>query len=178
MILNILKKIINSSPGQWSPYHLCGKSKCFLSEQSSVAASSWLKTSAASSASRPSAACPWAWRSAVSPGQGLPLQVSHFWIELPNTTRRQLVKMARTTIPSVLCHSRSYEILPKHQLYSTSAEHFLFLIWICISLSGLREQLAVAYFCSPSIEFQADRKLPVWADQFPVEGVRLQLWLY
>lgn len=78
------------SPGQWSPYHLCGKWECFLSAQSNAAASSWLETSAVSWASQPSAASPWTWRSAASPSRGLPLQVSHSWIELRNTTRKHL----------------------------------------------------------------------------------------
>ena len=119
------------SPGLWSPCHLCGRLKCFLSAQNSAAASSLLKTFAVSSAIQPSAASPWTSRSAASPGRGLPLQESHFWIELPNTTRKQLVKVFSTclTVPhSMQCHSLSCEILPKHQLHRTAIEHFLFLI--------------------------------------------------
>lgn len=63
-------------------------------------------------------------------------------------------------------------------LHSTAAELFLFLIWICISLSRLRGLLTVAYFCFPPIQCWAERKLLVWADQFPVEGVWTQLWLF
>lgn len=95
--ITLIRATINHNPsvlpGRWSLCHPCGRSECFLSTQSSAAASSWLKTSAVSSASRPSAASPWTWGSAVSPGLGLPLQVSHSWIVLPNTTRERLVKM-------------------------------------------------------------------------------------
>lgn len=85
-----INHIPSVSPGQWSPCHLCGRSACFLSAQSNAVASSWLTTSVVSWASRPLAASPWTWRSAASPGQGLPLQVSHSWIVLPNTRTKQL----------------------------------------------------------------------------------------
>lgn len=105
-------------PGLWSPCHLCGRSKCCPSTQSSAAASSWLNSSAVSWASQPSAASPWTWRSVVSPARSLPLQVSRSWIVLPNTTREQLVKVSWIAIPRVLCHSRSRETLSKHQRYT------------------------------------------------------------
>ena len=37
---------------------------------------------------------------------------------------------------------------------------------------------SVAYFCSSPLLFQAEGKLLVWADQLPVEGEWMQLWLF
>lgn len=82
-------------PARWSPCHLCGRSECFLSAQSSAAASFSPETSVVSSASRPSAASPWIWRSAARPGSDR-AQDSHSWIVLRNATRKKSVEVSET----------------------------------------------------------------------------------
>lgn len=79
------------SPAQPSPCP-CGRSAWFLSAQSIAAASSSPGPSAASSASRPSAAGPWAWRSAVSLSSRHPPRAARSWIELPKSQRRDRQK--------------------------------------------------------------------------------------
>lgn len=70
-----------------------------------------------------------------------------------------------------------WNITKTSALYSTAAEHFLFFIWICISLSRLRGLVTEVYFSSPPTQFQAESKLLVWADLFSVDGVWMQPWL-
>lgn len=100
-------------PALLSPCHLCGRSKCFPSTQSNVAASSSPSPSAVSWATRPSVASPWTWRSVGSPGRGFLLQVSHSWTVLQNTTTVWSVSVINTST-KVLCCSKSCETLPKH----------------------------------------------------------------
>lgn len=163
-------------PGQLSPCHLCGRSVCSLSVQSNAAASSWLKTSVVSWASQPSAASPWTWRSAVSPGQGLPLQGSHSWIELPNTTREKLEKQIYQS--PMHCHNRSNETLPKHQHCSFAAEHFPFFHMNMHQPIKVERPAQHSLFLLATHRLQAERKLLVRADPFPVEDARMQLWFY
>lgn len=112
---------MGGSPGLWSLCHLCDKSGCFLSAQSSAAASSSPKTSAVSSASRPSVASPWTWRSAESLVRAPRLQETHSWIGLPNTNKSLYVTSACHTAWQVKLWHPDQNIRSIEALQSTSS---------------------------------------------------------